>query len=58
MAAVAAPITKRDRIETKRDRVVELHYITRGAQKVKDVNFKVSQMNVYYSRAFMIWLMY
>ena len=34
-AAVAAP-------KTKRDRVTELHYITRGAQNVKDPNFEVS----------------
>ena len=33
--AVAAP-------KTKRDRVAELHYITRGAQNVKDPNFEVS----------------
>ena len=33
--AVAAPITKRDR-------VVEFGFITRGAQNVKDKNFKVS----------------
>ena len=33
--AVAAP-------KTKRDRVAELHYITRSAQNVKDLNFEVS----------------
>ena len=33
--AVAAP-------KTKRDRVVELHYIARGARNVKDRNFEVS----------------
>ena len=33
--AVAAP-------KTKRDRVAELHYITRGARNVKDRNFEVS----------------
>ena len=33
--AVAAP-------KTKRDRVAELHYITRGARNVKNANFEVS----------------
>ena len=33
--AVAAP-------KTKRDRVAELHYITRGAGNVEDVNFEMS----------------
>ena len=33
--AVAAP-------KTKRDRVAELHYITRGARNLKDPNFEVS----------------
>ena len=28
--------------KTKRDRVAELHYITRGAQNVEDANFEVS----------------
>ena len=45
--AVAAP-------KTKRDRVAQLHYITRGAQNVKDANFEVSQMNVYCSLGFTI----
>ena len=33
--AVAAP-------KSKRDRVAELHHITRGARNVKDPNFEVS----------------
>ena len=28
--------------KTKRDRVAELHYITRGARNVKDANFEAS----------------
>ena len=31
-----------DAPKTKRDRVAELHYITRGAQNVEDVNFEAS----------------
>ena len=46
--AVAAPITKRDR-------VAELYYITRGARNIKDATFEFSQMHAYYSLGFIIW---
>ena len=49
--AVATPITKRDR-------VVELHYITCRAQNVKDANFEVSYMHAYCGLGFIVWSTY